>query len=59
MQVWNGNEWVIARPWMRHSPEHWTKHISEEQWEEILKNSITPEQYALILQSRERNRKDK
>jgi hypothetical protein len=48
-------KWVVLRPWMMYSSWHLTQKVTDEQWEEALKASLSEEEYAMILKGRNRN----
>lgn len=60
ISVWylSGQEFVILRPWMRYCPEFNTRNISEDEWETALKESVSEQEYQMILNSRERQKRD-
>lgn len=56
LSVWylTGQELVILKPWMRYCPEFVTRYVTEEEWETALKESVTEQEYNMILESRKR-----
>lgn len=51
----NLEKFVVLRPYMRWVPDVLKRDVTEDQWEDALREACTPAEYAQVLKGRERN----